>query len=257
MIDNKKLLTITEASELLKVSKTSLRRWSNEGRIQCYRVGARKERRFDLNDLRNMVTSSVDLSNTPERGEISNSEPGKRSHICTFYKNPRMQWQLLRQHLIQHMSEGSRAIYLYHGDRDRVVNWISLEKLNVEDLIKSGRLILMSSSESYYRGGYFNTDKMLEFWKDQFDAAKVAGIDKLMLTGEMGWADISIPGYEQLNAYEEALDHMLELYPWVTAVCQYPVYQFSGIAVFDNLCVHSHVQLENRLVSCFSDHASS
>ena len=50
-------------------------------------------------------------------------------------------------------------------------------------------------------------------------------------------------GCEQLVPYEAALDAMLEVTPWVSVICQYPVYQFSGSTVYDNLCVHTHVQL--------------
>ena len=41
------LLTLDEAATYLAVSKTTLRRWTNDGRLACHRVGPRNERRFD------------------------------------------------------------------------------------------------------------------------------------------------------------------------------------------------------------------
>jgi len=98
---------------------------------------------------------------------------------------------------------------------------------------------------------------MLEFWKTQFVEAKNDGVERMLLTGEMGWANCNIAGHELLLPYEAALDNMLELYPWVTAVCQYPVYQISGVTVFDNLSCHTHVQLKQGMTSCFRHHANA
>jgi excisionase family DNA binding protein len=46
-----RMLTITEAAELLGVSCASLRRYSNEGKIKAYRVGPGKHRRFRKRDV--------------------------------------------------------------------------------------------------------------------------------------------------------------------------------------------------------------
>jgi excisionase family DNA binding protein len=46
-----RMLTITEAAELLGVSCTSLRRYANEGKIKVYRVGSGKHRRFRKRDV--------------------------------------------------------------------------------------------------------------------------------------------------------------------------------------------------------------
>lgn len=46
-----RMLTITEAAELIGVSCTSLRRYANEGKIRVYRVGSGKHRRFRKRDV--------------------------------------------------------------------------------------------------------------------------------------------------------------------------------------------------------------
>src|SRR5918995_5087903 len=45
------LLDIEQAARFLNVSETSLRRWTNDGRLACLRVGRRRERRFRMADL--------------------------------------------------------------------------------------------------------------------------------------------------------------------------------------------------------------
>jgi excisionase family DNA binding protein len=60
----KALLTLDEAATYLAVSKTTLRRWTNDGRLACHRVGPRNERRFTPDVLHMFVSSGG--SETPE-----------------------------------------------------------------------------------------------------------------------------------------------------------------------------------------------
>ena len=45
------LLDIAQAAAFLHVSPMSLRRWTNSGRLSCFRIGGRRERRFRRADL--------------------------------------------------------------------------------------------------------------------------------------------------------------------------------------------------------------
>src|SRR5256885_13489364 len=49
--DPERLVNTKQAAELLNVSEISVRRWTNEGRLACRRVGGRRERRFRRQDL--------------------------------------------------------------------------------------------------------------------------------------------------------------------------------------------------------------
>jgi transcriptional repressor of dcmA and dcmR len=51
MSDPIEVLDISEAAQLLNVSETSLRRWTNAGVLPCLRIGLRRERRFRPADL--------------------------------------------------------------------------------------------------------------------------------------------------------------------------------------------------------------
>jgi len=46
-----RMLTITEAADLMGVSCSSLRRYANEGKIKVYRIGSGKHRRFRKKDV--------------------------------------------------------------------------------------------------------------------------------------------------------------------------------------------------------------
>ncbi len=68
------LLDIREAAALLRVSETSLRRWTNAGRLPCLRVGGRRERRFRRADLLAFLS-----------GEGATGHSPSRSHFCGLY----------------------------------------------------------------------------------------------------------------------------------------------------------------------------
>ncbi|MDE0284698.1 MAG: MEDS domain-containing protein [Gammaproteobacteria bacterium] len=262
----KKFLTITEAADYLKVSKTSLRRWTNNGRLACYRVGHRNERRFLLDDLVAFMGESVETDVQRDAGQVTVSDSPRpvdhvhqdtRRHICTFYRSPKEQWRLLRAHLLTHLSSDARSVYIYQRDKQQLLSWLASENLDPEELISRGVLELYTYADTYLKDGYFSTDRMLTFWQDIIARKKASGVKRLFLSGEMGWASSGILGCEQLVPYEAALDAMLEVTPWVTVVCQYPVYQFSGSTVYDNLCIHTHVQLPDRLETGFGPAATS
>ncbi len=69
------LLDITEAADFLRVSETSLRRWTNAGRLPCVRIGGRQERRFRREDLEAFLS----------RGSGVPSLTAAPRHLCGFY----------------------------------------------------------------------------------------------------------------------------------------------------------------------------
>ena len=51
------MLRLGEAARILGVHPNTLRNWSNNGRIHTYRLGSRRDRRFVLDDLIQLVDS--------------------------------------------------------------------------------------------------------------------------------------------------------------------------------------------------------
>jgi len=51
MVIHEPLMTINEVARFLKVTTTTIRRWTDSGLLKCYRIGKKKERRFDKNEV--------------------------------------------------------------------------------------------------------------------------------------------------------------------------------------------------------------
>lgn len=49
------LMTTKDVAKFLKVTETTMRRWANSGELKCYRIGRRRERRFDKKDILNYI----------------------------------------------------------------------------------------------------------------------------------------------------------------------------------------------------------
>jgi len=72
--ESPELLDIREAADFLRVSETSLRRWTNAGRLPCLRIGGRRERRFRRDDLLAFIGAAGGAA-----------PPPLRNHFCELY----------------------------------------------------------------------------------------------------------------------------------------------------------------------------
>jgi len=224
-------LTLSQAAALLKVSKSSLRRWSNTGDLRCFRIGRRGERRFRRDDLMGLV-----------RMNPADTVPNKhtRAHICTNFRDRDEQWRLFQPYLNAHLYDDSAIVYVYEGSIHRIQAWFSNNPA-ASRLIQTDRLRLISSRDSYLRQQRFDTERMLNFWKVLIEEFQNKNIHRLLLTGEMGWATLGAPGSNQLIFYEKELDQFLKAYPSITVVCQYSLIDFPATVIFDSVRLHPTV----------------
>lgn len=59
---NGPLVTVKEACRILHVHSNTLRRWSNQGLIRAYRLGPRRERRFELADVLALLSEEISMA---------------------------------------------------------------------------------------------------------------------------------------------------------------------------------------------------
>src|SRR2546429_9226841 len=105
MLEKQRFLTIAEAAEFLHVSETSLRRWTNSGKLRCFRVGGRGERRFLVEDLLEFVASGKvqQEPSSTESGIVADPASAER-HICLFFVNQDEQWLMMRPYLLEYLA---------------------------------------------------------------------------------------------------------------------------------------------------------
>ena len=251
-------LTIDEAARLLRVSKASLRRWTNSGRLRCYRLGLRNERRFRIDDLLDFLPASESDPKAAQRrkgAEGADAREGHqktheesagrlRHHICMHYRTPEEQWEMLRPHLQQAVLEGAAIHYLYDLTTPKEIKQrLRREGLDIEEAVRTDRIRIEPASRAYLRTGEFSVQRMLDYVESSILGAWAAGFERSFLTGEMTWSLSGAPGCDLLMKYEARLNPLIEKYPGVTIVCQYPLDRFDSATTIEALKAHPTVEL--------------
>lgn len=261
MTDKQRFLTITDAAKFLQVSETSLRRWTNNGTLRCFRVGGRNERRFLKEDLLAFMQKSDIQLDELESLNKTYSEPltemlsdilSVERHVCLFFKSPEEQWQLIHPYIFEHLRASIPVLYIQDSTPpERLKELLDEAGFHVKDLLSSGLFMVIPPEESYLLTGKFNIQRMLAFLESHILGAIAEGHDRILLTGEMTWSLPDKPGAENMMHYEALLNPLVDKYPGVTIVCQYDLKRFDGPSVLDLLLTHPSVHVSSGRVPGF------
>src|SRR5947209_15756639 len=208
MQEKQRFLTISDAAQFLHVSEVSLRRWTNSGKLRCFRVGGRNERRFLMDDLLAFMPSSgIQAELSKQRAaEIPQTIPDGESHqrhICLFFLNPDEQWQMLRPYILEHLNANVPVLYIQDGGPPyRILELLRAEGLPLEDLIARGLLRVLPPAQTYLLGGSFDAQRMLSFIEAAISGALEVGYADILIIGEMNWSLEAGLGAGQLKTYE-------------------------------------------------------
>ena len=218
------LLDIEQAARFLNVSETSLRRWTNDGRLACLRVGRRRERRFRRVDL------LAFLEREPAGVPQAAGSLARGTHLCGLYSSEEGQ---VRQALL-FLAEGFRpgtVSYLVATPetRGRILAGLEREHPDLETAIAEGRLVSSDYAES--------AAAQLVWWETRIAEAVRRGATLVRAIGDAG-AFIQAASRKELFEYEAEYDRRIaHRFPVVT-MCQYDVRQFSGMLVVNALMAH-------------------
>lgn len=240
--DSNDLLDIAQAAALLNVSETSLRRWTNSGRLPCLRVGQRRERRFRRGDLLAFLEGKVsDIS--PRTGDaglhkISNLSAGPvtltfGSHLCGLYASDLGRITLAGPFLLAGLNEGSVCFLVGPVNTHRqVLKYLRKARPSLDADIESGRLII----SEYHVGARRQT----KYFRALLDRKISEGAQSFRIVGDL-WGMRSKSTEQQLIQYEADYDQLVARnYPVVT-ICIYDVRKFSGVEVLSTLKGHRDI----------------
>jgi excisionase family DNA binding protein len=244
------LLTITQAAAFLNVSKATIRRWTDDGRLVCLRLGARKERRFLQVDLDELVTKSESISKVRNTQEtISRSVSGSHSsHQCIVSNTIEEEWANLGPSILTALDEGSQVLVVEVSDRRKRLE-ILLKKngLSMRKLLAAHLLQCVSIEDSYFLSGEFHWDRAVAFVESAILSAKARGFEKVLIVGADSKQAESIgQGYaDEMKQYELGLGDMLSRHPNATVLCPYTASEISaelmvqGFLTHSQMCIHA------------------
>ena len=234
------LLSIKEAAAFLKVSEASLRRWTNTGKLNCSRLGLKRERRFRRDDLRAFLdtrSSSADSSgNSPiqaqqTRVHLEGVAIEYASHICTLYDNDfgRLKWSV--PFLLDGLKQGECCFLVAAPNTQyEILEHVKKGWDGVEKAMKTGQLILTN--------GLPDGDAMCRFVEQSIFEATRNEFRSFRLLGDMSWCLELGMTQDQLFEYEQRFNREIgHSFPLVS-VCQYDTRDFNGPAVLNALKCH-------------------
>lgn len=254
------LLTLEQAARYLSVSKASLRRWTNDGRLACQRVGVRRERRFSRPDLDAYLERARGLSGRDARHAslspmVALDEAvrhGELPHVSLYFHDDAELWRLVWPYLSSHLGAGYPIVYICDTvPRDAFRERLRMEGHDPETLEAQGGLRLLTAPETYLLTGVFTADAMVALIEAAILDTRAAGHDAAMISGEMTWYFTGAPGVEEIIEYEERLNGLMSRYPGITIVCSYDLRRFDGAMVVDSLSAHPFAHLPDRFVRGF------
>ena len=194
------LLTIKEAAAFLKVSEMSLRRWTNAGKLKCYRVGGKNERRFTRQDLESVLRTSERLVPLG----IGDTTVEDCSHIAHFYKDSDECIAKGINYLSCGLSRGESLLIL--STDNKLIQILSgLNDLGFPvDKLKNDKLILSDSGRSDFA-------EQVEFLTSAIENVPIGKgfrlLGDMMWAVEKGWNLDEITRLEaKANQHEEKAD---------------------------------------------------
>lgn len=231
------LLDIEQAARFLKVSETSLRRWTNAGRLPCLRIGQRRERRFRRSDLIAFMESqpgsvpevTAELAtNGPETGEIRFREG---DHVCGFYASELGRLKMALAFLSEEQQPGTVTFILGKPEaRQPILLHLQRVRPDLERDLVDGTLVACD----YQQSGR----TQLDYFTELFSTAMGNGATSLRLLGDVS-AVCGVVTDEELRDYESGYDALIARRFPIATMCQYDVRLFSGVALLNALKCHT------------------
>jgi excisionase family DNA binding protein len=239
MSEADELLDIEQAARFLNVSETSLRRWTNAGRLACLRVGRRRERRFRRADLLAFLEDQPAEgqagplgSSLPHPGltEIDGVAYALGSHLCGLFASDVGRVKQVVGFLEDGLRPGTVCFYSAPEEaRADVLAHLKKSRPSLRADIAAGRLVLAD---------YIPSPKaQLEYWDTSMRAAMRAGARTFRVVGDLRGLGPRVSD-EGLFEYEAGYEEVIaKRFPLVT-LCQYDVRQFSSVTVLNALKLH-------------------
>lgn len=224
-----RLLNIREAAAYLHVSEMTIRRWTNDGSLPCYRIGGRKARRFQMLDLEQYlkhtpntapsadVTLGMDGLSVPDGSHLTHLSTDREESLTVAASF--MADGLIHQETVMMVAPGTAC--------DELLQLIDHRGIDVRKYRDIGNL--------HVRTGQTSVDEQIEMITDI--ACKSSG--RFRLFGEMTWTMERDWSFEQIRQLEIAVQERIR--PGVLLLCQYPLSQFSAQVVMAAIEHHDHL----------------
>ncbi|MFP4087154.1 MAG: MEDS domain-containing protein [Desulfobacteraceae bacterium] len=226
------LLNIKEAARVLNVSEMSIRRWTNSGKLNCYRVGGKRERRFRMRDLEDFLDASQNHSLKPPG--IGGHQVPDGSHLTHFYAGKEEAFNVSMPYLLEGIKKGERLLAVMPPGKIRELTETMEEQGHpVGHWLKTGRLSVSTGMDS--------PEEMVRYLVAfAQEAGKFRVLGDMIWTVRKGWDPAALSVLEQTPAFMPPVKDGLLL-------CQYNLEDFTGKTIMMAAETHPKTIYKGRL----------
>ena len=227
-----RLLDTKNAAEFLNVSEMSIRRWTNSGTLKCYRLGGKRERRFHMSDLEELLYDSQNHRLKPLG--IGGQKAPDGSHMTHYYSGNNEALGVSMPYLLEGAKRGEALLAVMPPERSReLLGNLDRQRHSVATWLKSGRLTVTA--------GMGSPEEMIGYL-----AEFVARTNKFRVVGDMIWTVRKDWDLAALRAFEKALTLMSPVENGLL-LCQYSLEDFSGEHIMMAAELHRQTIYKGRL----------
>jgi PAS domain S-box-containing protein len=180
---------------------------------------------------------------------ITELKPG--DHVCCIYDTDEEHRNIVTPFLRKGLERNEKVVYIVDArDKKTIINYLKTDGVDVEHYQKKGQFSILTSTDTYLKGGVFEPDWMISILSSDTQKALDEGYTALRVTGEMSWALRGLPGSERLIEYENKLNTFLPGSRCL-AICQYDRRQFDAGILLNVLLTHPFVFIGANLYHNF------
>ncbi len=180
---------------------------------------------------------------------LSVLQPG--DHLCCIYENKKQQAEIIVQYLGDALKQGQKILYLFdENDPDTILHTLKTAGVGFADALKRGQFQMVSSLETYLRGGEFDPQLALDLANLEVEKALAEGYPALRSTAEMTWINRSPLNLERLMEYETRQSE-LPFSSQAIVLCQYPRGQIDPQVLLQILFTHEKIAVGTSVYENF------
>ncbi len=162
-------------------------------------------------------------------------------HLCLIYETRQEQFNTAIPFVQNGLQRGEKCLYVADDNTiDHVLKEMRKQRVDVDQALAKGGLVMLTRKESYLKDGYFDPDAMIALLKETTDRALAEGFSGLRVTGEMTWALGDAVGVDRLIEYENKLNYFFPANR-ALAICQYNARLFPPDIILDVILSHPKI----------------
>lgn len=225
-----KLLNIKETAEYLNVSEMTIRRWTNDGTLPCYRIGGRRARRFRFQDLEAYLernpspVDSVDFL----LGVNDLSVPDG-SHVTHLSLSDTESANVGVSYVAKGLIRNETVLMVCPaGISEQMLEILQEQHIDVQTMQQAGRLYVSRGMDTPKRHARYISEL----------AAQSGG--RIRIFGDMTWTKAKGWVVKDLRELEEIVNLSPVKARGILFLCQYALNSFSGEEAMLAIETHSH-----------------